>query len=84
LTTASNPGPAPDGRGAAFDEALRQIAARGPLWQDLKSVGQNGEWKYSCSIPNRQNPRIRRTYEAQAGDPTAAIRAVLEQLEKDP
>jgi hypothetical protein len=46
-------------------------------------VGENGEWQYSCSIPNRQNPRIRRTYKYTAADPSAAIRAVLEQLEKE-
>jgi hypothetical protein len=49
----------------------------------LETVGENGEWKYSCSIPTRQNPRIRRTYVASAGDPVGAIRAVIEQLDKD-
>jgi hypothetical protein len=83
LTATSNPGSAHDSRGTSFEEALRQIAARKPLWQDLKSVGENGDWQFSCSIPNSQNARIRRTYEAKAGDPTAAIRAVLEQLEKE-
>lgn len=83
MTTASNPGSAQDSRAATFEDAEHQIGARGPLWQRLESVGENGEWKYSCSIPNRQNPRIRRTYEAKAADPGAAIRAVLEQLDKE-
>ena len=53
------------------------------LWQRLDTVGDNGGWKYSCSVPNRQNPTIRRTYEATAGDPVAAVRAVLDQLSQE-
>jgi hypothetical protein len=84
LTTASNPGSMQQNRASTFEDAERQIAARGALWQRLESVGASGGWKYSCSIPNRQNPRIRRTYEATATDPSTAIRAVLEQLDKEP
>jgi hypothetical protein len=54
------------------------------LWQRLEMTGDNAGWKYSCSLPNRQNPKLRRTYEAKAGDPVAAIRAVLDQLDKEP
>ena len=53
------------------------------VWQRLDTVSDNGGWKYSCSVPNRQNPNIRRTYEATAGDPVAAIRAVLDQLNQE-
>jgi hypothetical protein len=66
-----------------MEQAWAQLKARGVLWQDLSMVAETGEWKFSCAIPNRQNPSIRRRYEATAGDSLAAIRAVLEQLDKD-
>jgi hypothetical protein len=80
LATVSNPGSLP---ASTFEEVQAQIKARGVLWQQSVWVAETGEWKFSCSIPTRQNPRIRRTYEAKAGDAVAAIRAVLEQLDKE-
>jgi hypothetical protein len=66
-----------------FEQAERELKTRGVLLQRLQAVGQNGEWTCRCSMPNPQNPRIHRTYEAQASDPVAAIRAVLEQIDKE-
>ena len=87
LTAVSNPGSSAADRGVnggpTFEQAEAQIKARGALWQRLDTVGDNGGWKYSCSVPNRQNPTIRRTYEATAGDPVAAVRAVLDQLNQE-
>lgn len=83
LATVSNPVSAREDRGMTFEQARDAIAARGALWQRLETTGEKGEWKFSCSLPNRQNPRLRRTYEASANDPVAAIRAVLEQIDKE-
>lgn len=99
VTAVSNPGssrdapvalpPPPSGGQAGvngvttFEQAKDELKARGAVWQRLEMVGETGEWKYSCSIPNRQNPRIRRTYEAKASEPIAAVRAVLEQIDKE-
>jgi hypothetical protein len=83
LTPVSSPGPSRDSRITTYEQAQEQIKARGVLWQSLEMVAETGEWKYSCSIPNRQNPALRRTYVARASDSLAAIRAVLEQLDKD-
>jgi hypothetical protein len=58
------------------------LAARGIIWQRLET-GANGEWKFTCSVPNRQNPRVRRTYEARGTDPVTAVRAALDQIDKD-
>jgi hypothetical protein len=86
----SSPGPAPArnapaaGNATSFEQLQAQMVSRGVLWQRLEMVGDTGGWKYSCSVPNRQNPTLRRTYEARASDPVAAIRAVLEQLDKQP
>jgi hypothetical protein len=83
LATVSNPGSPRDTQVFTYEQAQDQIKARGVLWQRLEMVAESGEWRYSCSIPNRQNPRIRRTYEAKASDSVTAIRAVLEQLDKE-
>jgi hypothetical protein len=83
LTVVSNPGAPQDNRALTYEQAQDLMKKRGVLWQRLEMVAESGEWKYSCSIPNRQNPKIRRTYEARASEPVAAIRAVLEQLDKD-
>ena len=82
LATVSNPG-APRDRAITYEQAQEEMKKRGVLWQRLEMVAESGEWKYSCSIPNRQDPKLRRTYEARAADPVSAIRAVLEQLDKD-
>ena len=39
--------------------------------------------KFVCTIPNARNPAKIRTYEATAATDLAAIRAVLEQIEKE-
>jgi hypothetical protein len=82
LLTVSNPGPGRDSSAGAgaLEQALKELEARGALYQQL--VGANGEWKFRCSIPNRQNPQIQRTYEFKDRDPVAAIRAVLNELDK--
>jgi hypothetical protein len=71
------------GRAITYEQAQALLAARGVKVQRLESTGENGEWKFTCSVPNRQNPQISRTYEARATDPIAAVRAVLDQLDKD-
>jgi hypothetical protein len=60
-----------------------QLQARGVTWQRLETWGANGEWKFSCSIPNPQNPNVRRTYEAIAQSDVAALRAALERIDSD-
>jgi hypothetical protein len=71
-------------RGVSAEASLlSQVTARGAKFQMLQTWGDAGEWKFSCSIPNRQNPNIRRTYEARAGDPVSAIQAVLDQIDRE-
>jgi hypothetical protein len=67
----------------SYEEAQARLTARGVTWQRLETWGEQGDWRFSCSIPNRQNPYISRTYEAEAHDPLAAIHGVLNQLEND-
>ncbi|HZT80539.1 MAG TPA: hypothetical protein VFA26_09960 [Gemmataceae bacterium] len=75
--------PASGGQVLAFEQAQALLGARGVTWQRLETWGDTGEWKFSCSIPNRQNANIRRTYESRARDPLAAIRGALDQMSRD-
>ena len=71
------------GQGTAsmtYEQAKAILTARGVTWQRLETWGDAGEWKFSCAIPNPQNPNIRRTYEATARDDLSALRAVIDQM----
>jgi hypothetical protein len=70
-------------RTSTFEQAQAQLAARGVAWQRLETVGDKGNWKFTCSVPNPQNRAISRTYEATAGTPHAALQAVLDQIGKE-
>jgi hypothetical protein len=65
------------------EQAQSVLTAKGVTWQRLETWGDAGEWKFSCSIPNRNNPNIRRTYEARATDSLGALRAVLDQIDRE-
>jgi hypothetical protein len=66
-----------------YEDAQARLTARGVSWQRLETWGDQGDWKFTCSIPNKQNPYISRTYEAEAHDPLSAVRGVLDQLDHD-
>jgi hypothetical protein len=66
-----------------YEGAQAQLTARGVTWQRLESWGDQGDWKFTCSVPNRQNAYISRTYEAEAHDPLSAVRGVLDQIDHD-
>jgi hypothetical protein len=75
------PPPAP--RVQSLEQAQAALHGRNVVWQDLKSWSENGEWRFSCSVPNKQNPALNRTYEARASSPLAAIQAVLDKMDAD-
>jgi hypothetical protein len=65
-----------------FEQARAQLETRGISWYRLET-GDSGTYKFSCSVPNRQNRMVSRTYEAQAGSELAAIQAVLDQIDRE-
>jgi hypothetical protein len=69
------------GRTDTYQQLQELILARGVNWQRLETVG-DGSWKYSCSIPNSQNPATGRHYEAKASTDLGAIRAVLDEIDR--
>jgi hypothetical protein len=66
----------------SFEEAQQFLAAHGVKWQDLQTTGE-GEWKFSCSIPNKNNPNSVRTYEARDRYGLNAIQKVIDQISRD-
>jgi hypothetical protein len=69
--------------GASTDALMALLQARGATFQRLETAGDDGEWKYSCSVPHPSNPNIRRTYEARGRDPRSAMVAVLKQMDQE-
>jgi len=66
-----------------FKQAQRDLAARGVLGQRLEMTTGSGEWKFTCYVPNRQNPKVHRAYDARAKDPLSAIQAVLDKIDQE-
>jgi len=80
---AATPPAAQGSRLANLDQLEAQVHARGALWHRLDKIADTGEYKFSCSVPNRRKPGSRRTYEARARDALVAVQAVLDQIDKD-
>lgn len=78
-----SPSFSPSSRVASYEQAQALLAARGVTWQRLETWGDKGEWKFTCSVPNKQNPFISRNYEAKSRDFLGAMQAVLEQMDKE-
>lgn len=84
-TTAHAAARSPNGsRVLNYEEAQAALASRGVNWQRLETWGDKGEWKFSCSIPNKKNAFISRNYEARSPDYLSAIRAVMDQIDREP
>jgi hypothetical protein len=71
------------GSQATTFEQLQQALRARSAWQRLETLGE-GQWRFTCSVANPQNPNVRRTYEATAADPVTAMRATLEQIDRRP
>ena len=67
----------------SFDQAWAALRARGMTWSVLESGDNANEWKFACWIPNRQNPDIHRSYEANGNDPLGVLRLVLAKIDQD-
>jgi hypothetical protein len=79
----AHPTPPPSSN-SSYEQAQDVLRLHGVTWQRLETWGDKGEWKFTCSVPNKQNPAIARNYEARANTPIDAIHAVLDKLDKEP
>jgi hypothetical protein len=66
-----------------IDQAVEQLKARGVIWKQFVQTGENEEWEVRCSVPNRQNSRLRRNHVARDRDLLSAIRAVIEKIDRE-
>lgn len=66
-----------------YRQLQAQLSARGVTWQRLETMGTDGQWTFSCSIPSRQNPNVNRQYRATARTDLEAIQEALKQIEKE-
>ncbi len=71
--------PASSTGNGGIDAAMTALAAYNPKWHKLENGGP-GNWRFSCSIPDRAEPTKSRTYEAEATSAAGAIQSVLERL----
>lgn len=77
-TTASSGGP----RIRTFEEGQQFLMGRGVKWQRLETAGE-GEWRFSCSLPNRAGSTSMRTYEATDRYGLIAMQKVIDQVVRD-
>lgn len=66
-----------------LDQLYAQLNARGMLFQKLDSNTDNTEWTFTCIVPRKSDPNVRRTYTGRASSSVGAVRVVLDQIDKD-
>jgi hypothetical protein len=64
-----------------FEEGEAYLNARGCLWQRLEQ--REGEWFFSCSVPNRGNSNSVKTYEASDKYGLLAMQKVIDEINKE-
>jgi hypothetical protein len=70
--------------GGSNDAVLELLKARGVTWYRVEASPENtSEFKFSCSVPNPNNPNVRRMYEAHGPDQRSAMLAVLKQMDEE-
>lgn len=67
-----------------YEDAQNYLKQHGVNWQRLS--GDEGEWKFSCGIPNASNSHVSKTYSTKRAfpDSLSAIRAVIAEIEQTP
>ncbi len=65
-----------------LEQALATVNGFNPKWHKLENSGA-GIWRFSCSIPDRQEPTKSRTYEAEGTTGLAAVQNVLDHINRD-
>lgn len=70
------------GRVMSIDQAQVVLERHNVRWQRIDRTPA-GEWKFSCSIPDRQDPSKSRTYVAEAATQLGAYQAALERIARE-
>ncbi len=74
--------------GVGNAEAFKQlqfelITRRNVVWQKFEMQDTTGQWKYSCSIPNRKDPSYRTLVEVRATDALEAMQLAINKIDAD-
>lgn len=64
-----------------WDQAVQRLKSLGIKKYHLESLLDDGGFSFRCSYTAPDNPRVTRRFEAEAPEPLAAVRIVLEQIE---
>lgn len=64
-------------------QMIRSLEQRGMKGFRLDLQIATGQWRCTCAIPKRSNPNEKQGYDTMAKDPESAVRAVLDQVERD-
>jgi hypothetical protein len=67
----------------SYEQLQEMLLARGVSWQQLKTGSGKDEWVFSCAVPLRNNMEQRYDGRAVGRGGLAAIRAVIEQIDKE-
>lgn len=70
------------GQLGGLEQTLNAIAAFNPKWHKLENAGA-GSWRFSCSIPDRNEPSKSRTYEGEGVTAMTAVQGVLDRIGSD-
>jgi hypothetical protein len=67
---------------SGLDQALSNVNSMSPKWQKLEQLGVEG-WRFTCSIPDRNEPNKSRTFEGEGVSALAAVHSVLERVRQE-
>lgn len=72
----------PFGAPEEFRSLMQQLTTRGLAWQRLDYNPQSGDWKFYCAVKDPANPTATRNFETTAKTDVAAIKAVLQEIDR--
>lgn len=79
-TAHSGLGVVPSDFATDYRQLQAELSARRVSWQRLEPYAEG--FKFTCAVPNPQNPDFQRIYQATARDAEAAMQAVLLQIDQ--
>lgn len=82
LDAAGNRTTGPTSASSGLDQVLSQITSMNPRWQKLENMGIEG-WRFSCSVPDRNEPNKSRTFEGEGLTAQMAVQAVLDRARQE-
>lgn len=70
------------GSAEEFRALMQQLSTRGLSWQRLDYSPQTGDWKFYCAVKDPMQNGATRNFETTAKTDVAALKAVLEEINK--